>query len=134
MGASARILIVEDESVIAMLLRKLLQQHGFEVVGPFGRLSGAMSALEERTVDLALLDVQIGSEVVYPLAARLRERGTPFIFLTGHDALECPPQFAGCARMTKPFRLEMLLSAIEAQLSSRRGSRSDEAGRQAGPP
>jgi DNA-binding response OmpR family regulator len=123
MSATGSILIVEDESVIAMLLRRILQQHGFEVVGPFGRLGGAMSALEERAVDLALLDVQIGSELVYPLAARLRERDTPFIFLTGHDALDCPPLFAGCARMTKPFRVEMLLSTIEAQLTSRRGSR-----------
>jgi hypothetical protein len=54
--------------------------------------------------------VQFGSGLVYPLAARVRERGASFIFLTGHDALGCPPEFAGCGRVTKPFRVELLLS------------------------
>ena len=118
MTATARILVVEDESVIAMLLRRVLQQHGFEVVGPFGRLGGAMSAIEERAVDLALLDVQIGPDLVYPLAARLRERDTPFIFLTGHDALESPAQFADCARLTKPFRVPQVLAAAAKALGA----------------
>ena len=68
-----------------------------------------------------LLDVQIGSEFVYPLAAALKERRTPFIFLTGHDDLDCPTQFLESPRVSKPFRVDGLLLAIQRQLALKEG-------------
>jgi DNA-binding response OmpR family regulator len=122
-SATRKILVVEDESTIAMLLRTMLAQHGYEVVGPYARLNQALAALEGEIVDLALLDVQLGLESVYPLASRLRERQTPLIFLTGHDALEKPDEFAGCPHLTKPFRAAALLAAISDQLAKHRPPR-----------
>jgi DNA-binding response OmpR family regulator len=107
------ILVVEDEPIIAMLLRSLLRQHGHEVVGPFARLDRAQEALKAHPIDLALLDVQLGSDFVFPLAHELKRLGIAFIFLTGHDALALPPELRGAPSLTKPFRAAALMHAVD---------------------
>ena len=79
-----RVLIVEDEALVALDLEMTVRGEGGTVVGPYGRLGAAMRAADEATFDLAVLDIMLGREEVYPLARRLKERGVPFLFHSGH--------------------------------------------------
>lgn len=74
-----RVLVVEDEFLIAMDLRSLLVESGFSVLGPAGTVADALELLEGETPDIALLDVNIGDERVTPVAVRLRSLDVPFI-------------------------------------------------------
>jgi two-component SAPR family response regulator len=107
-----KILVVEDEPIIAMLLRSLLTQHGHEVVGPFSRIDRARDAVDAHPVDLALLDVQLGSDFVFPLALHLKDRGIAFIFLTGHDTLTVPAELKSAPSLHKPFQADALMKAV----------------------
>lgn len=85
-----RVLLVEDEALVAMMMEDLLHDLGCEVVGSFGRLSAAIDwlAQAQQAPDGAVLDVNLGGgDMVFPLAHALRERGVPFAFATGYAAL-----------------------------------------------
>ena len=80
-----RILVVEDQALIALDLQTTLEDRGATVLGPFARLGAALRAASDRSViDAAILDVELGVEDTLPLADRLAERGVPFVFHTGH--------------------------------------------------
>jgi PAS domain S-box-containing protein len=85
-----RILLVEDEALVAMMLRDVLTELGFEVIGPFGRLADAMVVAIHETIDAGMIDVNLGGELVYPIADVLLARRIPFIFVTGYgvDGME----------------------------------------------
>jgi DNA-binding NtrC family response regulator len=89
-----RIVIVEDEAMIAMMLEDMLEDMGCEVAGSFGDLRSAMSWLSqpESDFDAALLDVNLGGETVFPVADLLHEKGKPFGFVTSYTNL---PQARG---------------------------------------
>src|SRR3954451_1252686 len=93
-----RILVVEDEAMIAMLVEEMVLDFGSEVVGPAAKASDA-------SLDAAILDVNVGGAVVYPVADLLRARGVPIIFATGYGAGELPSRFRKDAALSKPFRL-----------------------------
>lgn len=84
-----RVILVEDESLVAMMMEDLLDEVGCDVVASFGALSPAMAWLDGRAdlPDGAVLDVNLNGETVFPLAAALAERGVPFIFATGYGAV-----------------------------------------------
>ena len=99
-----RILVVEDEYVLAQDLQRELEDAGAEVVGPVPSIAGAMALLDAGAApDAAILDVNLGGEMVFPLAEALRERGVPFMFATGYDAWSLPQAFAEVPRCEKPF-------------------------------
>jgi CheY-like chemotaxis protein len=80
-----RLLVLEDEALVAMLIEDVLVDAGFEVVGPYGQAAKALTSLENRTVDAAILDVNLGGgERSYSVANNLSERGVPYKFLTGY--------------------------------------------------
>ena len=81
--AANRIMIVEDEALVAMALRESLDELGFSVLGPFNRISEAMIALRNNRIDAAVLDVNLGGELIYPLADVLAADHVPFVFITG---------------------------------------------------
>lgn len=114
-SAQCRVLVVEDEYFIADDLAKALARRGAQVVGPMARTRDALAYLEHAgPLDLAVLDVNLGGELVFPLAAALRERGTRFAFVTGYDRLGLPPEFRDVAcwdRHIAPDRLAALLLA-----------------------
>ena len=84
-----RILVVEDQILIAMDLQATLEEHGATVIGPFARLDVAMEAVSSRLeLDAAILDVDLGDHAIFPLADRLWEQGVPFVFHTGHADLD----------------------------------------------
>jgi DNA-binding response OmpR family regulator len=85
-----RVLIVEDETMVSMLIEDMTSDLGAEVVGPAAKFEQAMALALEADFDLAVLDVNLDGLVVYPVADVLRDRGIPFIFLTGYDSSVVP--------------------------------------------
>jgi CheY-like chemotaxis protein len=99
-----RLLVVEDEYLIAADLTASLQSLGFEVVGPAGSVAEALALLETdgRPLDGAVLDINLGNERVYPIADVLKARGIPFVFTTGYDVAAIPNAYAHVPRCQKP--------------------------------
>jgi CheY-like chemotaxis protein len=111
-----RVLIVEDETITAMMLEDLVQDLGCEVVGPAGRLSDALKLAAGEKLDAALLDVNLGGEAVYPVADALAPRNVPMVFLTGYGAQVIPPAHAHCPVLGKPFRPQDLARLLAQAL------------------
>lgn len=99
----ARVLIVEDEIVVALFLEDLLAEFGYEVAGVAARLEEALARAEAPDFVMAVLDVHLNGRDVFPLADRLAERGLPFIFATGYGARGIPERHAGRPVLQKPF-------------------------------
>lgn len=84
-----RVLVVEDEPLLAMLLEENLAELGYELAGSAATVHQALSLLDQSEIDCALLDFSLGQDSTsVPVAQRLREAGKPFTFLTGHASLE----------------------------------------------
>jgi CheY-like chemotaxis protein len=114
-----RVLLVEDEAMVAMLVEDLLHDLKCEDVVTVARLDQAMETAKSAAVDVAILDVNLAGLLTYPVAAVLRERGIPFIFVTGYSAGGLTPEYAGCPTLQKPFRRGDLASALERALGGR---------------
>lgn len=114
MPDATRILIVEDEMLIAMLLEDMIADLGHAVVGPFHSFDGALKAVAQETYDIAILDVNLGSESSIPIAEELQRRGVPFAFATGHSREQIDPRFFEAHVIAKPFDERSLDAAIKA--------------------
>ena len=110
-------LVVEDELLVAMLIEETLVDHGCEVVGPFTTLRSALDAAGEVQADLALLDVNLRGERVYPVAELLDARGIPFLLLSGYGQEAVPADRPGWVSCSKPFLPSELLLAMSALLA-----------------
>jgi CheY-like chemotaxis protein len=110
---SLRILLVEDEGLIAMMLEDLLEDLGCELAGSLSSVGAALAWINAGgQADAALLDVNLGGEPVFPVAAALRARGVPFAFTTGYGEAS-GPRFEGAVLLGKPIRLERLVAALK---------------------
>ncbi len=110
-----KILLVEDEAMIAMLVEDMLGDLGCLVVGPAHALDEALAfANGGAGIDAALLDVNLAGRPVFPLADALRARGVPVIFSTGYGETGLRPVDAGAPVLQKPFRIADLARALEA--------------------
>ena len=110
---SLRVLLVEDSLITALDVARVLEEKGFEVSGPTGRVSSALNMIENRQIDVGVLDINLGKEDSFPIADRLREKGTPFLFLTGYDARAIlPERFQGTVCLAKPFADDALVEAL----------------------
>ncbi len=98
-----RILVVEDEAAISLLLEDMLLDFGCEVVGPAARLSAALEAVSREQVDLAILDVNVAGEPIYPVAEALAQREIPFVFSTGYGSAGIRDTFRDRPVLQKPF-------------------------------
>lgn len=116
--AGRRVLLVEDEMLIAMVIEAALEDEGVTVVGPFGRLAQAIDAAGREQVDAALLDVNLAGQYVYPVADILEQRGIPFLFLTGYGGVETPAGRAPWRSISKPFRTNELLNGLGDMIGS----------------
>jgi CheY-like chemotaxis protein len=110
-------LIVEDEPLVAMLVEDAIAELGLTASGPATRVEKALQLLQERTFAGAILDVNLAGEPVYPVAAVLRERQIPFLFLTGYGEDAIHNDFDKMPIVKKPFTLEQIQSVIR-QLSA----------------
>lgn len=113
-----RILVVEDEFLIAHQIEETLSDAGCEVVGPAPRLERAMRIAEDEPLDGAILDINLRGDKVYPVASRLRERGIPFIFATGYTDDYLPECFRKAPLVSKPLNPAMLLKQVRASFAS----------------
>jgi DNA-binding LytR/AlgR family response regulator len=108
-----RILVVEDDYLIAADLEASLAEVGAMVVGPASSISDALQIIASSDrLDAAVLDVNIRGERVYAVADALRERGVPFVFATGYDVGVLPARYADVPRCDKPLDLSRLLPAL----------------------
>jgi DNA-binding NtrC family response regulator len=108
-----RVLIVEDEWLIAMDHVSILRAAGHIVVGPVATVAKAMGLIGAEQIDIALLDFQLGAETSATVAHQLAHHGIPFIVVTGHSDADFSPEFATGQIVAKPATPEQLLSAIE---------------------
>ena len=108
-----RILVVEDEFLIAMEVEDALRALGAEVVGPFGRLKPALGAVQIEALDGAVLDVRLDGETSEQLAAELVARGVPVLLTTGYESEQLPPDLRHLPRLRKPFDARDLRDMLE---------------------
>jgi len=110
--AGRRILIVEDEYMIAMLLEDLLTELDCTVAGVAARPADALQLVRTTELDAAVLDVNLDGDDSFGIAAALDERRIPFVFATGYGDSRLKPEFAGYPVVRKPFRLQELSEAL----------------------
>lgn len=112
---SQRVLVVEDEMLIAMIIEDALTDFGCEIVGPASTLESAMKLVCDEKLDAAFLDVTIQGREVFPVAQILLEKGVPFVFSSGYGDWALPEAFQGQRRLTKPFtsvELEAMIRSL----------------------
>jgi two-component SAPR family response regulator len=114
-----RVLVVEDEYMLAQDLARFLEEHGAEVVGPVGTLQAALGLASQERLDAAVLDVNLRNQPVYPVADRLIERGVLVVFATGYDELLMQRPYIGLPRCPKPLDKEALLRMLAREMAAR---------------
>ena len=114
-----KILVLEDEPIVAIDIAEELRSYGWTILGPAGTLDKAWSLIENETPQVALLDVNLRGERSFDLAMRLRESGVFVAFLTGYSEKALPKELTDCAVFTKPVDLGALVTAIRQSLSER---------------
>ena len=114
------VFLVEDEVMIRMMVTDMLLELGHHVAAEAGRVGEAIELVQRTHFDIAILDVNLHGEPVFPVAEAVKARNRPFIFVTGYNASMLPAQFSDRPALQKPFQLETLGKLIEATLKSHR--------------
>jgi CheY-like chemotaxis protein len=117
--ADQRVLVVEDESLLAMMLEEFLDELGCIVVGSAARLKEALEMARSLEIDMAVLDLNLAGEMSYPVAEILQARGVPVVFATGYGSDGLSARFCGASVLPKPYTQNQLAHA----LLSARGAR-----------
>jgi DNA-binding response OmpR family regulator len=109
-----KVLVLEDETLVSMMVEDMLADLGCEVVGPFARLDSALAFArgDDLGVDVALLDVNLGGERSFPLAEVLSGRDVPFVFTTGYDDAGMPEAWRSRPALRKPFTMAEMALAL----------------------
>ena len=115
----ARVLVVDDEALIAMMLSDLLTEFGHETVGPAHSEGQALELVQSAPIDAAILDVTLGDQDCFAIAQALGERGIPFAFATGHGAQSMPDAFRAQKTVSKPFDFEVVKRLVDELVGSR---------------
>ena len=113
----ARVLIVEDDPVLAYDLADFLTCEGFQIIGPAASVVAAIGLINDIGCDVAILDVNLGRGTAAPVAAHLRSRSLPFLTLSGYSRDQHPPEFAGSVTMTKPYQERKLIISLRKLLN-----------------
>ena len=117
-GPTKRILVVEDELMIRMLLEDMLGELGYTVAAEAGRIDEALQAAKTADFDLAILDVNLDGEPVSPVADALAARGTPFVFATGYGERGLPEPYRDRPMLKKPFQMDGLKEMLQNALAA----------------
>lgn len=113
-----RIMIVEDEALISMMIETYLTDLGCEVVTTASRLDDAVDKAAKVAIDVAMLDVNLDGRLSYPVAEILQSRNIPFVFATGYGVICLPSALQGLPVLPKPFNLDQLASALLIAMSA----------------
>jgi DNA-binding response OmpR family regulator len=112
----SRILIIEDEAILALILEEFLIDAGFEIAGVAGRLETALALIERGVSDAAILDANLAGVSSGPAAVALSARGVPFIVVSGYLPEQQPSSFSGALCLQKPCRPADLIQALRGLL------------------
>lgn len=112
-------MVVEDDPFIALALEEILTEHGLIVAGVARTMDAAMRLAKDATINLALLDVNVGAEKIDPVADLLALRGCPFVFTTGCGRAGLPETHADRAIVEKPFYIDEILRALRDELTAK---------------
>ena len=124
-NGAVRVLVVEDDALVAAEISRILRNAGFQVVGPTGRVEKAFHLLNCVGCDAAVLDIQLGGETSELIASVLTARGTPFVTVSGYSRDQYPRGFEGVTFLTKPLRSELLVKKIKQCIARRAGTSID---------
>lgn len=113
-----QILVLDDEPLVAMLLEDFLSDLGYATVGPAGSLSEALRLIEAGPIDAAILDVLVGRDLSYPVAAALKARKVPFAFSTGRGEMEFVDPFPDAPILSKPYTISDLANVLGRLLAA----------------
>jgi CheY-like chemotaxis protein len=114
-----RVLVVEDEALVAMELASVLRQQGCSVIGPAPSVARALALLDEQRPDVALLDLNLNGEPALAVAVALRDEGVPFVVVSGYgEAQSGEAELRHVPRVTKPMRHRELMRALAQVLSA----------------
>lgn len=113
MFRSRSILIVEDEPLISMMLEDFVQSLGHSVAAICESVGDALSAIESNSFDMAILDVNLKGENVWPVAHELRRQDIPFVLASGGHVDPPPSEFADVPMIDKPYTIDRIKPAIE---------------------
>ena len=111
--AGRRVLIVEDEAMIAGWIESILRKGGWSIVGPIATLERALATIERERFDAALLDIRINGHDAYAVADVLMKRRIPFIFVSGFTRKQMPAAYRHCAYIAKPFTPDAMLALLD---------------------
>jgi DNA-binding response OmpR family regulator len=114
----SRVLIVEDEALLAETLCDLIEDAGCEPVGPSATVALALSLIERTRIDVALVDIRLMSETSFPVAYALRQRDIPLIFLTSYQRHDLPADLGDAILVEKPFSPPLLIGTMRRLISS----------------
>jgi DNA-binding response OmpR family regulator len=112
-ASGLRVLLVEDEVMVAMYIEDILGDLGCQVVCAATNLDQALALARARVVDFAVLDINLGGNMSFPVADVLRERKIPFLFVSGYSSAGLLDGYRNEVRLRKPFRVHELANAIE---------------------
>ena len=115
--SDCRVLVVEDESLVAMLLEAILEDMGCTPVGPAATVAQGLELAQTEEFGVALLDVNVSGETVFPVAEAVRARGKPVVFSTGYGEGGLPAEWQGLPTLTKPFTEAAVRDALEKALA-----------------
>ena len=117
-----RVLVVENEFLVSLLTIDALESVGCEIVGPAARVAEAVQLAQSEPLDAAVLDIDIGGEMIWPVAEELHRRGVPFLFLSAVTQLMIfPALFTAVPRLDKPLEQNRLLRHFAAMWGFSRG-------------
>ena len=117
-----RVLVVEDEVIVAWLLEDMLAELGCRVVGPAASVKKALAMIESDAIDVAVLDVNLNGEMSYPIADALAARGVPFVFVTGYDKDRMLDGYRTFPVLQKPFHRAELTDTLTKLLAPKEPS------------
>ena len=115
-----RVLVVDDEHLVSMMLADWLAELGCETLGPANTVAAALRLIDQAPVDAAILDVSLGNEQSYPVANELRRRRIPFAFATGHGAEVLAVPFKDAPLLSKPFEFRPFEAVVRTLVTERR--------------
>ncbi len=117
--AQPRVLVVEDEALLALEIAQVLEEANFHVLGPVRSVAPALTLLEDSSCDAAVLDINLGgAETSEPIALKLLSKGTPFVALSGYSRAQHPAVFSNAIALAKPFSPELLVRTIRQCITS----------------
>ena len=115
--SNRRVLVVEDEMMIAMLIEDMLDEFGCKLVGPATNVPRALELIAKENVEIAVLDLNLGGEDTYAIAEALQQKNVPFIFATGYGSTGVRQEYGNRRVLQKPFQARDLENALAEALA-----------------